>query len=233
MNRWPVFLHSAEGRSLHCFLASGESYWHSSTSFPSYKKKANSLCQQKTWRWSLNVCSRFVWALTKQSRPCVTGVYFTMMFDETSVGVQNTPRAAVETHIVLCFNILTKPSAPIRPRPDTLNVTSASQCSKLTLFLVHTVPLWLLRDGVIRTWSALGMASGLGEERGGAGFVYVWWKLMSTVALQDMSQCSSVSKEKHCYQPDSVIRPHPLTFWLAQLLKLHNIPPQVCLDRNE
>lgn len=36
---------------------------------------------------------------------------------------------------------LTKPSAPVRPLPDTLKVTSASQCSKMTLFLVHTEPL--------------------------------------------------------------------------------------------
>lgn len=35
----------------------------------------------------------------------------------------------------------TKPSAPILPLPDTLKVTSASQCSKLTLFFVHTEPL--------------------------------------------------------------------------------------------
>lgn len=54
--------------------------------------------------------------------------------------------------------LLTKPSAPIRPLPDTLKVTSASQLSKRTLFFVHMEPLWLRRDGVIRTWSALGIA---------------------------------------------------------------------------
>lgn len=65
-----------------------------------------------------------------------------------------------------CCNwcLLTRPSAPIRPRPDTLKVTSASQWSKLTLFLVHTEPLWLRSEGVMRTWSALGMASGVEKK---------------------------------------------------------------------
>lgn len=56
-------------------------------------------------------------------------------------------------------NDLTRPSAPIRPRPVTRNVTSISQFSKAAFVFVHTDPFWLLKDGTIRIWSELGIAS--------------------------------------------------------------------------
>lgn len=96
--------------------------------------------------------------------------------DEANSNIRVTPLSGVLTCNLLynkcklnsdhCCNwcLLTRPSAPIRPRPDTLKVTSASQWSKLTLFLVHTEPLWLRSEGVMRTWSALGMASGAEKE---------------------------------------------------------------------
>lgn len=78
---------------------------------------------------------------------------------------------------------LTKPSAPIRPLPDTLKVTSASQFSNMTLFLVHMEPRWLLRDGVIRTWSALGIAPGMTEMRRTSEAPYNSWPLSNGMLL--------------------------------------------------
>lgn len=44
----------------------------------------------------------------------------------------------------------TNPSAPMRPLPVTRKVTSTSQYSNIDLFFVHTDPLWLFKDVVIR-----------------------------------------------------------------------------------
>lgn len=56
----------------------------------------------------------------------------------------------LEKYLINNFPPLTNPSAPIRPRPDTRNATSASQCSKRTGLFVQTEPFWLRKDGVIR-----------------------------------------------------------------------------------
>jgi hypothetical protein len=58
------------------------------------------------------------------------------------------------------------PWAPLRPRPVTLICISTSQAGKGTEALLHTAPLWFLKDGTSRTSSRPGMAS---VEQGNSG----------------------------------------------------------------
>lgn len=55
--------------------------------------------------------------------------------------------------------ILTRPSAPIRPLPVIRKTISTSHQSKLVGVLVQMAPFWLLREGAIRTFSELAIAS--------------------------------------------------------------------------
>lgn len=59
----------------------------------------------------------------------------------------------------LHFFILTNPSAPILPLPVTLNAMSTSHQSKLMGCFDQIAPFWLLREGAIRTFSELAIAS--------------------------------------------------------------------------
>lgn len=52
-----------------------------------------------------------------------------------------------------------KPSAPIRPRPETRKTISISQLSKFVGNFVQMAPFWLRSDGATLTLSELAMAS--------------------------------------------------------------------------
>lgn len=54
---------------------------------------------------------------------------------------------------------LTKPSAPILPRPDTRNTISISHHSKFVRAFVQMAPFWLRNEGATRTLSELAIAS--------------------------------------------------------------------------
>lgn len=65
----------------------------------------------------------------------------------------------VNTFTGIDLRRLTRPSAPIRPRPVILNEMSTSHQSKFIGCLVHIAPFWLRSDGAIRTFSELAIAS--------------------------------------------------------------------------
>lgn len=54
---------------------------------------------------------------------------------------------------------LTRPSAPILPRPDILKATSTDHQSNVVCFFVQMAPFWLFSDGATRTLSELAIAS--------------------------------------------------------------------------
>lgn len=54
---------------------------------------------------------------------------------------------------------LTRPSAPILPRPDILKTTSTDHQSNEVCFFVQMAPFWLFSDGATRTLSELAIAS--------------------------------------------------------------------------
>lgn len=53
----------------------------------------------------------------------------------------------------------TRPSAPMRPRPETRKTISTSHQSKLDALLVQIAPFWLRSEGATRTLSELAIAS--------------------------------------------------------------------------
>lgn len=78
-------------------------------------------------------------------------------------GVPNCLKKLIKMDQMHCFRpvfeILTSPSAPILPRPETLNAISIAQFSKFVCFFVQMAPFWLFSDGATLTLSALAIQS--------------------------------------------------------------------------